>query len=37
MSPGLLLDRLSDFEQRVRRLYLTLGDRADMLAEVRFF
>lgn len=37
MSPRLLLDRLIEFERRVRRLYLTLGDRADTPAEVRFF
>jgi len=37
MSPHLLLDRLIDFERRIRRLYLTLGDQAGMPAEVRFF
>jgi rubrerythrin len=37
MSPRLLIDRLISFERRIRRLYLTLGDRADMSAEVRFF
>jgi rubrerythrin len=37
MSPHLLLDCLISFERRIRRLYLTLGDRADMPAEVRFF
>ena len=37
MSPRLLLDRLIDCERRIRRLYLTLGDRASMPAEVRFF
>jgi rubrerythrin len=37
MSPRLLLDRLIGFERRVRQLYLTLGDRAETPAEVRFF
>lgn len=37
MSPYLLLDRLIDFERRIRWLYLTLGDRANLSAEVRFF
>ena len=37
MTPRLLLDRLLSFERRIRRLYLALGDRADMPAEVRFF
>jgi rubrerythrin len=37
MSPRLLLERLIDFERHIRRLYLTLGDRASMPAEVRFF
>jgi hypothetical protein len=37
MSPRLLLERLIDLERRVRRVYLTLGDRPEMPAEVRFF
>lgn len=37
MSPHLLLDRLINFERRIRRLYLTLGDRAALPAEVRSF
>jgi hypothetical protein len=37
MSPRGLLERLVDCERRVRRLYLTLGDRAGFPAEVRFF
>jgi glutamate dehydrogenase (NAD(P)+)/glutamate dehydrogenase (NADP+) len=37
MTPRGLLERLADFERRVRRLYLTLGDRAAFPAEVRFF
>jgi rubrerythrin len=32
-----LLERLVDFERRVRRMYLKLGDRAEFPAEVRFF
>lgn len=37
MDPRLLLERLVSFERRVRQLYLMLGDRANMPAEVRFF
>src|SRR5882672_2382812 len=37
MSPRSLLERLADFERRVRHLYLSLGDRATFSAEVRFF
>ncbi|MBI3757704.1 MAG: hypothetical protein HY267_06985 [Deltaproteobacteria bacterium] len=37
MSPRGLLERLADFERRVRRLYLNLGDRSAFPAEVRFF
>jgi rubrerythrin len=37
MNPRLLLDRLIECERRVRRVYLTLGDRTDFPAEVRFF
>ncbi len=37
MSPRGLLERLVDFERRVRRMYLKLGDRAGFPAEVRFF
>lgn len=37
MSLRGLLERLVDFERRVRRMYLKLGDRAGFPAEVRFF
>jgi hypothetical protein len=37
MKPELLLDRLVDFERRVRRMYLALSDRTDFPADVRFF
>jgi hypothetical protein len=37
MNPDLLLDRLADFERRVRRVYLTLGDRPDLPSNVRAF
>jgi len=37
MNPGLLLDRLVDFERRVRRVYLALSDRPDFPANVRSF
>jgi rubrerythrin len=37
MSPHLLLNRLLDFERRVRRLYLILSEQASLPAEVRFF
>jgi hypothetical protein len=37
MGPRGLLERLADFERRVRHVYLSLGDRATFPAEVRFF
>jgi len=37
MNPRGLVERLADFERRVHRLYLSLGDRATFSAEVRFF
>ncbi|HJY82405.1 MAG TPA: hypothetical protein VKK81_15160 [Candidatus Binatia bacterium] len=37
MSPQSLLERLVDCERRVRRMYLTLGDRTGFAAEVRYF
>jgi len=37
MTPRGLLERLADFERRVLRAYLSLGDRATFPAEVRFF
>jgi hypothetical protein len=37
MSPRGLLERLADFERRVRHVYLSLGERASFPAEVRFF
>jgi hypothetical protein len=33
MSPHLLLDHPISFTRRIRRLYLTLGDRAELPAE----
>lgn len=37
MHPRNLLERLANCERRVRRLYLSLGDRATFPTEVRFF
>ena len=37
MSPQVLLERLVDFEQRVRRVYRAFGKRLDFLPQVRFF
>lgn len=37
MNPEFLLDRLADFERRVRRVYLTLGERPHFPAKVRTF
>ena len=37
MKPQLLLDRLADFERRIRRVYLTLGDQPHFPANVRAF
>jgi rubrerythrin len=37
MSPRGLLERLADFERRVRHVYLNLGDRSAFPAEIRFF
>lgn len=37
MNPELLLDRLADFERRVHRVYLALGERPDFLTAVRVF
>jgi rubrerythrin len=37
MNPRGFLERLADFERRVRHVYLNLGDRATFPAEVRFF
>jgi glutamate dehydrogenase/leucine dehydrogenase len=37
MTPRGLLERLVDFERRIRRVYLTLGDQTTFPAEVRFF
>jgi hypothetical protein len=37
MSPRGLLERLADFERRVRHVYLTLEERTSFPAEVRFF
>ncbi len=37
MKPDLWLDRLVDFERRVRQVYLALGDRLDFPVDVRFF
>jgi len=37
MTPRGLLERLVDFERRIRRLYLTLGDQTAFPADVRFF
>jgi glutamate dehydrogenase (NAD(P)+) len=36
MTPRGLLEHLVDFERRIRRVYLTLGDRVSFPAEVRF-
>jgi hypothetical protein len=37
MGLYLFLDRLADFERRVRRVYLALGDRPDFPADAQFF
>lgn len=37
MNPRLLLDRLMEYERRIRQLYLALGDQAGIPADVRFF
>jgi hypothetical protein len=37
MNPCLFLDCLLDFTRRIRRFYFTLGDRAELPAEIRFF
>lgn len=37
MMPRGLLERLVDFERRIRRVYLMLGDRTAFPAEARFF
>jgi rubrerythrin len=36
MDPRTLLDSLITYERRVHRMYLTLGDRADFPAELRY-
>ncbi len=37
MTPRGLLEHLADFERRIGRVYLTLGNRTLFPAEVRFF
>jgi rubrerythrin len=36
MEPRALLDRLIDYERRVRSMYLALGDRVDFPATLRY-